>query len=215
MNTSIITSIPDQYTIMLANYASIVEKTNQQLSMWHNPYGLMVGILTLIVAVGAIIVSIILINNSSEQKKRQKDFFDEQERIIKEKQEKDEKLAKDSYENSKRELDNLIKEQQEKLKSANVESKKKIQEEIDSLKRQSATIGVYNEPSRVYIDNNSPYSSIFGINTNKSMVCSVCGKTFQYEDGTSNPLSVIYSSSVLGHNKRVNCRHCGAVNFPL
>ena len=213
MNTQNIINSPDQYKIMLDNYASIVEKTNQQLSLWFNPYGVMIGILTLIVAVGAIVVSIILINNSSEQRRRQKDFFDEQERIIKEKQVNDEKLAKERYENSKKQFEDLIKEQQEKLKSANVESKKKIEEEIDSLKRQSATIGLYAEPAKVYIDN-SLLTSV-GLAFAKNMTCCLCGKVFQYEEDGNNRINLGYSGISGYSNKRVKCPHCGAVNIPL
>lgn len=45
------TALPDEY----AAYIDILEKTNQQLSLWFNPYGLMVGALSILVALGAIV----------------------------------------------------------------------------------------------------------------------------------------------------------------
>ena len=82
---TIISSAPDQCQAMLNNYASIVEKTNNQLGLWSNPYGLMVGILTLLMAIGAIFITYLLWRNSKDQKEITKQFFIEQKALIEEK----------------------------------------------------------------------------------------------------------------------------------
>ena len=68
MEQTFITSAPTQYQIMLENYASILEKTNQQLGLWSNPYGIMVAILAFFLTVGSIFVAWYLWKNSKEQK---------------------------------------------------------------------------------------------------------------------------------------------------
>ncbi len=63
MTQQVLIQASDQYQVMLNNYASIIEKTNQQLGLWFNPYGLMIGILAVLVAIIAIGVGIALWRN--------------------------------------------------------------------------------------------------------------------------------------------------------
>lgn len=86
---------------MVEKYSSILEKTNDQLSLWYNPYGISVGILTILIAVGAVVVSIILWRNSRDQRKLVLDSITEME-----------KNAKERMEESKVEFQNLIDEEQ-------------------------------------------------------------------------------------------------------
>lgn len=55
------------------HYVEILEKTNQQLGLWTNPYGLMVGALSFLVAFLAIAASVILYKQSSDHKKQTKE----------------------------------------------------------------------------------------------------------------------------------------------
>lgn len=214
-----LTAIPDQYTLMLENYASIVEKTNQQLSLWSNPYGIMIGILTLLVAVGAIVVSIILVTNSQDQKKRQQEFFNEQERIINERNNREDTQRKEHYEKAEKKFEDLINEQQKKLASTNKEGKQKIEQEIEELKKQKASIGLYKDPVKIFYDSNFSFSDIATSLRNRpeihKMFCLECGKSFEYYEENKNPWSVDYiplSYTSTVSNKKVHCPHCNTIN---
>jgi len=63
------------------DYVEILEKTNQQLSLWYNPYGLMVGILTALVALLAILFAFILWRQGKDYKDAFQAFLDEQKKI--------------------------------------------------------------------------------------------------------------------------------------
>jgi len=212
---SIITSVPDQYQIMLDNYASIVEKTNNHLNMWFNPYGLMVGILTLLVAVAAIVVSVILWKNSEEQKKRIKDFFDEQDKIIKERNEKDDERR----EVAKKEFEELIREQQNKLKLAKKQNKKEIEKFINELKKEKASLDKHSSQNFALADyptfnisqdrvsfHDIGQNQFYGFNK-KSTICSKCGKSFDYYDDPPYKAYATLDSGI------VYCSHCGEKNI--
>jgi len=106
------------------NYIEILEKTNQQLSLWNNPYGIMVGILTVIIALMAIFFAYILYR----QGKDYKDFLAEQKKII-------EGETKKSLDSAKCALDEQIKNGEEKLKELKGTTKETIEKEINNLKK--------------------------------------------------------------------------------
>jgi len=214
VTTTIIQSIPNQYEIVMKNYAEIVERTNQQLSLWTNPYGLMVGLLTLLITFLAIAVSFLLWKHSHDQKVRVEEFFNRQEKNIKEKaeifdnmlKERDERAQK--YEES---FNNLIQEYQSKLKNANKENKKEIErleKTIDELNKNKASLGSYQIPE--VIEDMSSICDVYGFgNSIRTINCYGCGKKFQYRDKTDmSTASVIFNK-----NKKVFCPHCGAENF--
>lgn len=137
-----ISAVPDQYKVMLDNYASILEKTNNQLGLWLSLSNLAVGILSVIIAIVAILVGYALWKNSNEQKKQFKEFLETQEKISKENITRLEESLKKVREESEKKLEILINEQQKKLSSATVENKKEIQKAIDDLKKEKATVGI-------------------------------------------------------------------------
>lgn len=203
-----------QNQLVLEQYLEILEKTNQQLSIWLNPYGLMIGILTLIVAVGAIIVGIILWKNSKEQKEQTKLFFAGQREIIEERNNE----AKKKLDEMEKKFDELIREYEKQLNSATKEGKEKIQEIIGDLKRERATLGAYLGPgtSNIYA---TPFSasvnSLFGSELSKEMVCTNCGKSFKYKESVGVGLTNIGGvASVSFGEKKVFCVHCGTANIP-
>ena len=209
---TIIQTVPNQYEVMLNNYATIVEKTNQQLGLWSNPYGLMVGLLTVIIALVAIVVSFLLWKNSDEQKKRAKEFFDRQEKDLQERAEIYDKMIKERGEKAKNyeaSLGNLIQEYKNKLTSVDKENKEEIErleKTIDDLNKSKASLGSYAIPEVVIENLASIYS--FG-NSIHTMACYGCGKKFQYKDKTN--LSTL--SNIFGNGKKVYCPHCGHENF--
>ena len=196
---------------ILSNYISVLEKTNQQLDFWYNPYGLMVSILTLLVALIAIGVAYALWIYSKEQRDRVSQFFTEQEKIIKEKIVGVEKIESKYNE--------LIKEYEKKLKSTTRQGRKEIQKTIEELKKEKARIGTYIGPLTVSGSMSTVSSSFFpqgsgfyGLNREKSMICTQCGKNFSYYDDDSVLSSSI--SLVSFTDKYVYCSLCGAKNVP-
>ncbi|EKE06509.1 MAG: hypothetical protein ACD_18C00347G0034 [uncultured bacterium] len=212
----------DPYQIMLSNYADILEKTNQQLNLWTNPYGLMIGLLAIIIAIVAIVVSFLLWKNSSDQKKRSEEFFKKQEEnieaqmgIIKERSEKENELSKQREKRAKEYEDSfnkLIAEYKTKLRGVDKENKKEIErleKNIDELNKNKLSLSSYTIPEAMS-DIGSLYG-VYGLNDPiKSMICFGCGKGFQYKD-QNNTATMITGG--YGTKKKVFCPHCGAENY--
>ena len=186
----------------LNDYIYFLEKTNQQLSLWYNPYGLMVGIVTLLVALIAMGVAYALWKNSKEQKDRATQFFNDQEEIIKEKNENVKKMEE--------KFGDLIKEYEEQLKGA-TKGKEKIQKIINELKREQARIGSYMGPvavSTTISGMEQPFGA-FGIyRSKKFMNCIKCGRKFSYYD-EGNPYINVHTFTT----ETVYCPFCGAKNI--
>jgi hypothetical protein len=68
-------AVDQQLRELNQQYLEVVSKTNEQLGLWTNPYGLMVGILSFILAVLAIGAGIILYFQSSDFKQRISDLL--------------------------------------------------------------------------------------------------------------------------------------------
>lgn len=203
MDTStVISAMPNQYETMLANYASIVEKTNNQLGLGINLATLAVAILSVLVALTAIFVAIALWKNSKEQKDMMNQFFSEQGKIIKEKNGNIDKIEK--------KFDNLIGEYENKLVdvgTANQESKKQIQEAINELKKEKASASAYLvQPSSLQYP--MPFATDHPtlLCSQKSMNCFKCGKLFKYRNEYSG-------LALLSGGKTVHCPYCGASNI--
>src|SRR3989344_565750 len=103
------------------NYINVLEKTNLQLSLWYNPYGLMVGVLTLLVALLAIYFAYILYRQGRDYK----DFLENQKRI----------LGEETRNHAKKVLDDYIQSRNEELKGSTGEVKEKIEKELEEVKR--------------------------------------------------------------------------------
>lgn len=192
----------DQYQMMLDNYASIVEKTNQQLSVWSNPYGLMIGVLTFIVTVGAIIVAWYIWKNSKEQKDLFKETLLNYQNTINDQ-------AKIFIEQKKIEIDKTIQEFEKIKDSVTEEKKAEFQKVIDEYKKEKENI--YYKPVSVKYDSNysslsSIYASGISLNPVKSTHCTNCGLFFKYEENNS---VVVFMPG----RKKVFCPRCNTENF--
>lgn len=206
-SNNVIQLAPSQYQTMLNNYASIVEKTNNQLSLGINLTSLSVTILSVIIAVIAIFVAWALWKNSKDQKDRMEQFFSEQEKIIREKNKNIQKFEL--------KFENLINEYKGKLKGADGENKKQLEKAINELKKEKASAGAY-----IGLDSAIQFSpmqasslgslvSVYGYE--KTMICSKCGKVFTYRDNDNGILNVMYNPLAVG-KKTVYCSNCGAAN---
>lgn len=120
----------------IKNYQEILEKTNNQLSLWWNPYGIFVSLLGVLFAVLAIIATFLIYRQSKEYKALIKNSLDdhkmELEKLINE---------KESYlKNYEISLANSINEYKEKLNIASDENKIQLTEFISMLEEQKELI---------------------------------------------------------------------------
>lgn len=199
---TVISSSSSQYQVMLDNYASIVEKTNSQLGLWSNPYGLMVGILTLLMAIGAIVVACLLWKNSKEQREMTKQFFVEQEKLIKEKNKSIEKTQARFQSKFKK----LISEYEKRLKMAKGKNEKQIQKAIDELKKEKLSAEAYirpivaTSPSKT-LNTNLDFTPLSSIKKD-TVLCSGCGLSFSF---CISPQSITSTGNA-------TCPYCGTIN---
>ncbi|HVV14867.1 MAG TPA: hypothetical protein VHD55_00440 [Candidatus Paceibacterota bacterium] len=112
-------------------YLEILEKTNQQLSLWYNPYGLMVAVLTGLVAALAIVFAFILWRQQKEYKDAFKDFLAERKKFA------NSEIAKAIVEAGKVLDDKIIEadKQLKDIKDSSSKTKKDIEKEIQELKK--------------------------------------------------------------------------------
>lgn len=187
-------------------YIQILEKTNQQLSMAHNPYGIMVGILTILIAFLSIAAIIIIYRQGrdyqsklekdrTELRKKFDDFLDSQMAIIKEKNETADKLNK--------KVDLIINEYKKQLEESSASQKNEIQQIIDKLELEKISLSKNTGPMTV--TPNSNYGSSIGSPFLKLCKCPHCGYGFNVD-----VLSPAASFSMFG-NKTVTCPQCGSL----
>jgi hypothetical protein len=143
---------------MTRNYQQILEKTNSQLSLLSNPYGLFVAMLGILFTVLTIIAAFIIYRQSKEYRELIKKSLEEH-KIALDKLiiEKNNQLK--IYETN---LDNLIMENTEKLKTASKVNKKEIEKFIMSLEKQKEyfdkEIHTYKHKGWAPMDINEDYS---------------------------------------------------------
>lgn len=118
------------------NYQQILEKTNNQLSLWFNPYGLFVTMLGVLFAILAIVAAFVIYRQSKEYKGLiQKSLTDHKTALDKLIIEKSEQLK--NYEVN---LDKSIKEYKEQLTNVDGEHQVQIQQFISKLEEQKSFI---------------------------------------------------------------------------
>lgn len=185
-------------------YVQILEKTNQQLSMAHNPYGIMVGILTILIAIVSIATAVVLFRQGrdyqsrlekdrAEQKKKFDDFLETQMKIIKERNKTAKKL------NEK--VDLIIDEYKKQLEESSVSQKEEIQRAIDKLEAEKLSINAF-EPTTVTPNQFSTTASILGLQ--KTCTCTNCGFGFYVDTSSNNYLTM---------GTTATCPKCGSVNM--
>ncbi|MCX6715234.1 MAG: hypothetical protein NTX72_05490 [Candidatus Uhrbacteria bacterium] len=196
MPDSFVSIPPDQYQAMLNNYSSIVEKTNQQLSLWFNPYAVMIASLGAMFTIGAIVVTVIIWRNSNEQKKQFKNWFTQQQSII------DGNNIK--IEETSRKLTDLVIEFEKYIKEGDRKNKE-IDGMLKIVKDTKKIVDLGKRPVQDYgVTFSSPLTvqpRTFTIGKNVA-ICSNCGKTFEYNNSATD--SMVYRIIL----RTVNCTHC-------
>ncbi len=189
----------------IQNYISLLEKTNQQLSFWYNPYGIMVGTLAVLFTALTIVAAVIIYRQSREYKDRLEadrklyknqfdDFLASQMKII-------EQRSAEAGELSKK-FDKIIDQYQEKLESSTEKQKEEIQKAIDKLEQEKITLNQGVGPLTV-----TPNLTGLGLinSFNKHCICSNCGYGFFVD-------TLGVAGFTVG-GTTVNCPKCGSVNI--
>jgi hypothetical protein len=119
------------YTIA-KNYAEILEKTNSQLSLWWNPYAVLIATLGILFAIMAIIAAFLIFRQSNEYKTLIKKSLGEHKTAL------DKLIAEQNLllENDRNRWNTLLLEYKEKLRTAEEETRPEISEFINKLEEQ-------------------------------------------------------------------------------
>jgi rubrerythrin len=203
-----------QYYIQtLDRYTQILEKTNQQLGLWTNPYGLMVGSLAVLFTVLAIVATFLIYRQGREYKEKMQadrdnykksfeDFIASQKLII----DKREKQA----EEVESKINKLIDEYKKDLDKSSIEQKKDIEKAIKRLEEEKISLNKTIGPLTV-----SPNSIGLDMCDNQFVAgldnyhkCSKCGYGFFVKN---NDFSSIVTLAYLG-GKTITCPKCGNVD---
>ena len=209
--TTIITSAPNQYQIMLDNYSSIVEKTNGQLNLWFNPYTILITALGVLFAVGAIVAAIIIYRQSQDFKSKMEqdrelyaqkinEFLSLQKKVIENNNKKIKEGAK--------KIDFKIKEYEKKLAESSEKQKKEIKEKINALELEKLKLDITPAEPITVSSNFMDYGTIGYLNNlNKKLVhCSnpKCGFNFYVDMGLGVGALTIGSTAT--------CPKCSNIN---
>ena len=199
-------TVPSEYQ----HYIDILEKTNQQLGLWTNPYGLMVMVLTILVGFLAVGVTIAIFRQSKENREEMEKLrleirtkADQQLTEAKERDEQRQKEAEDRF-------DQLIAEKESILtKGASEGELKEVRKDIERLKEARATLPIRIGATRVQpLSDFGSLSQITGGYLGSPVHhCSQCGYGFIKD----NLLSSLTGSLRLGGTPYA-CPKCGNVD---
>ncbi len=206
--------------LILLQYLEILEKTNQQLGLWTNPYGVMVTVLSFIIAVLAVVFAFYLWKQSKDYqekfdsflKKLQNNFDVEIKKNLKLRSKQNKQLEKIMSE-KKKEMEDLTGEAKNKVEK----EVKEIQEIKKTLNRQSivplSSVGEYGD--RFYGEDINIRSScglepIIGSSLNTSCVkkCEKCGNIYLDPSTNCGPGIALVSLET----KESKCPYCGNLN---
>lgn len=191
------------------NYEQILEKTNNQLSLWWNPYGLLISILGILFTILTIISAVIIYRQSREHRELLKESITQYETILNQLIDEKNTQLKSIDHN----LANLIAEQKEKLKSADAENKKVINELISKLEIQKDSIDTKISPTYVIPEQHNQLLSSTSLWQNKHYKCSKCSFGYlirEYPMGSTIRMPV----TATGYgSKTVTCPKCANVEI--
>lgn len=190
------------------HYQEILEKTNGQLSLWWNPYGVFVGFLGILFTILTIIAAVVIYRQSKEYRELIKESLTKHETVLGQLiTEKNQQLK-----NIETHLNNLITEYKEKLINTREENKKEINDLISKLEIQKESIDTQIHAKYVTPEYNDQFltsASLYGMQ-NKPHMCSKCGYGYFVKDdplGSATRVTVGYGS------KTITCPKCGNVEI--
>ncbi len=205
--------------LILLQYLDILEKTNQQLGLWSNPYGVMVAVLSFLIAVLAIVFGVILWRQGKEYQKKFDNFLNELKKnanVEFAKMSESRKLNKIAIKRFEKEIN----EKSKKLTTVTGKAKEKLEKEIrdiqeikESLNKTPVTSFL---GSRVISDENScciPTATIPSISEASAGICgqNKCKKCGRYYDANLPSTSTVWTLSG-DSSSGIECPYCGNFN---
>ncbi len=209
-----------------SQYINILEKTNQQLGLWSNPYGVSIMILSVWITIIAIVVAYLIYKQGADYKnklesdrkesnKKIAELYEQQTEILNKQKLAIEKQTAILEENQKikqgldAEIEKQLQDYKEQLKSAGDTEKSKIEKSIKELSKEKFKLhsNAVIEPFQI---NDSPMSKLnnFGIASNFHS-CSKCNYGFLVNNGDFFKSSEV---SFMGGSKGVRCPSCGNID---
>jgi len=177
-------------------YQEILEKTNQQLSLWSNPYALMIASLAILFTLLTIIAAVIIYSQGKEFKAKIDSFLQGYKELL-------ETLVKD-WETRLSQIDKKSVDYQKQLETATGEQKKLIETELNKLKNERDSVSSRIATTVVPMPSSG---SMFSFGTNRFHKCSQCGRGFYVDNSNS-----VFAFG--GGSKTVTCPNpkCGNVD---
>ncbi len=193
-------------------YAVVLEKTNNQLSMWANPYGVMVATLSALFSFLAIGVAFVLFKQSSDHKKQVKEEQSERDKqfqsFLSSSSQAIESMNQKNIADSKAEYDKLITEKLENLTNAKPDETVEIKKQLEELKKDRAKIA--SDMSQTVMANWPTMSSIAMLGGGPQVhKCGSCSFGFRVKN-LSNRGFITFRTSDLAE---VTCPKCGNIDL--
>ena len=209
-DTIVIYDIPPE---LLSTYTDILKSTNEQLGLWHNPYGILITTLAVLFTLLTILAAIIIWTQGKSFKELVNNTINKYEGILSSfiKQKKEE-LA-----NIDKNIDNSIAAHKKELEKASANQKKEIEKKIEELRIHKEAIQKELENPIVTPVNLSNQTGPGYYSNQVFHKCSKCGFGFLY----SNPLYSSFGDTaslvwdpIYGtvRSKAVTCPKCNNVD---
>ncbi len=199
----------DSNILVTKNYTDFLEKINNQLSLWTNPYGIMVGVLSFLLTTLAIAVAFFLYKQSLDHKNQLKEeraerkneflkFLTDSRNVIK-------VLIEENISKTIKDLDILIEQQKKLTAFASVEEINKINNKIAELEKQKASASANVAKAVAVKWENNTLSALAGLSASRVHKCTSCG--FGFKIKAENPMFISIQS-----NGNVTCPNCNNVD---
>lgn len=192
-------------------YIAMLEKTNAQLSLWWNPYGVMIGALGVLFALGAIVVTFLLFRQSREYRKILDDSMAQHRKELDDSVAQYREVLNTLLEERLREMqtknDAAIQTAQQQLLSAGDTEKQRLKTVIADLEKEKRELAV--AVGRALATATAP------LPTNaKQLAMATDPMKAHLQPGQLDPMSLLGRGLQTALNTRVvRCTNCGIV-FP-
>lgn len=182
-------------------YIALLEKTNQQLSLWSNPYGVLVGVLSFLVAFLAIAAAVIMYRQSKEYK----EIFN---KAVQEYQKALQESIKNIGTEAKKDIDLLISEKTKEIDGLTGDTKKQAKKILADLEKEKTSIS-----SRIQLSSLNDNGPLLSIGNYKSISDTlnhgiITTSLENYSKGFEAARSSLFSHSFIN-----TCSKCGAMQY--
>lgn len=186
----------------MQQYLSVLEKTNQQLSLWFNPYAIVIASLAVMFALLTIFASVIIYRQSKDYKERLDALVASYKAVL-------DKFVKE-WQAKLSEIDKEIEGRQAQLSSAGEAQKKSIEEEIAKLKAEKDSVNSEITSVVASTPSSTVLGGILGLQTNKYHKCSQCGWGFMTTVPRSRIKGITFN---IGTVECPKCHNIDQINY--